>query len=44
MRLFGKDGILYITLAICIYILMPLFIIVALPIMWIYEKITGKEF
>ena len=44
MKLLGKDGILYITLAIAIYLLMPLFIIIAIPIMWLYEKITGKEF
>jgi len=44
MRLLGKDGILYITLAIAIYLLMPLFIIIAIPFMWIYSKITGKEF
>ena len=44
MRLFGKDGILYITLAITIYFLMPLFIIIAFPFMWLYEKITGREF
>jgi hypothetical protein len=40
----GKDGILYITLAITIYLLMPLFILIAIPFMWIYEKVTGKEF
>lgn len=44
MRLMGKDGILYITLAITIYLLMPLFILIAIPFMWIYEKVTGKEF
>ena len=44
MKLLGKDGILYITLAIAIYLLMPLFIIIAIPFMWIYSKITGKEF
>jgi len=44
MRILGKDGILYIMLAIAIYLLMPLFIIIAIPFMWIYEKITGKEF
>jgi hypothetical protein len=43
MRLFGKDGILYITLAIIIYLLMPLFIIITFPFVWLYEKLTGRE-
>jgi hypothetical protein len=44
MKILGKDGIVYIALAITIYLLMPLFILIAIPFMWLYEKITGKEF
>ena len=44
MKILGRSGILYNILAIAIYLLMPLFIIIAIPVMWIYEKITGKEF
>jgi len=44
MRILGKEGLLYNLLAITIYLAMPLFLIIAIPIMFIYEKITGKEF
>ena len=44
MRILGKEGLLYNLLAITIYLLMPLIIIVMIPVMWIYEKVTGKEF
>lgn len=44
MRILGKEGLLYNILAITIYLLMPLFILIAIPFMWLYEKITGKEF
>jgi hypothetical protein len=43
MTLFGKDGIIYIILAITIYLLMPLFVILAFPFIWLYEKLTGRE-
>jgi len=44
MRILGRGGLLYNTLSIVIYLAMPLVIIVMIPVMWIYEKITGKEF
>lgn len=44
MRILGKEGLVYNALAIVIYLAMPLVILIALPFIWIYEKITGKEF
>ena len=44
MKILGRDGILYNTLAIVIYLAMPLVILVMIPVMWLYEKVTGKEF
>jgi len=44
MRILGKNGLIYNIMAIAIYFLMPLIIIIMLPVMWLYEKITEKEF
>ena len=44
MKILGKGGLLYNLLAITIYISMPIIILIMLPFVWIYEKITGKEF
>jgi hypothetical protein len=44
MRFLGKDGILYIALAICVYFLAPIVVLIMCPFIWAYEKITGKEF
>jgi len=44
MKILGKGGLLYNLLAITIYISMPIIIIIMLPIMFIYEKVTGKDF
>lgn len=44
MRILGKDGLVYCTLAVIIYLVMPLIVLVMIPVMWIYEKVTGKEF
>jgi len=43
MRLLGKGGILYITLAVCISIFLPIALIIVCPFIWLYEKITGRE-
>jgi len=44
MKILGKDGLLYIMLAICISIFLPICILISLPFVWLYSKITGKEF
>ena len=43
MRILGKDGILYITLAFIIYFFLPIALIIVCPFIWLYEKITGRE-
>ena len=44
MNIFGRGGLLYNTLAIVIYLAMPLVLLILIPVMWIYEKIMKKEF
>ena len=43
MRILGKDGILYITLAIGIAILMPIIMTIAVEVCAVYKLFTGKD-
>jgi hypothetical protein len=43
MRILGKNGVLYIILALLISIFVPIVILVILPFIWMYSKITGRK-